>query len=161
MEVTLRNAHLVVSPVDIGFSDTSPRLGDSVTVMIAVRNEGDAVAIGTTVDVYDNGEVIETISGIYLHEHSVAVLSFDLEVTGRHEITARLRSDLYDTGVMGTGALLEAEEAEETSDGEGSPFGLALGALALVISLVALLLALSSRRKEPVKDTGEWEESGH
>ena len=160
VEVTLANAHLVVSPMDIRFSDESPQVGDSVMLMVAVRNEGDAVAIGTTVEVYDNGELIETLSGIHVGGHSVAVLYFPLEVTGRHEITARVRSDLYDTGRMDPGALLEAEGAGDASDGGGGALGLALGALALAISLVALLLALSKRREAPARNTGEWEESG-
>jgi predicted phage tail protein len=56
------------------------------------------------------------------------------------------------------GSLYPTGDEADVDEGEGT--GVYLGALALVLSIVALLVALSTRRRAPEGDVGEWEEGG-
>jgi hypothetical protein len=173
VEVTLANAHLSVSPLDIVFSDTRPEKGDTVRAMVGVRNEGDSAAM-VTVDIYENGALVMSYQNLTIGAHSQPVFLYDLKVSGTHEITARVHSDLYDTGEMESGATVKVHEDE---GGAISAGGAAtwVGLLAIILSVIAIALNVVSRRdsegqgtlpssvedKEEIKiDAGEaWEET--
>jgi len=146
VNVVLANAHPTVSPTDIEFT-VSP-LGDAPLVMVAVRNDGDAMARNLTVRFFDNSLVVETRTGIDVEAHSFHVLYFDLEETGKRFIWFSVESDLYDT--RSGGRFLEAEEPEVEEVAEDDT-AMALGILAIVLAAIALFIALMVAREPPAK----------
>jgi hypothetical protein len=164
-EVVLVNAHPTVSPLDIGFTDENPEIGDRVTVMVVVRNDGDTPALDLTVDVYDNGVFLETITGVDIDGHSLVVLFYELTVTGKHEITVRVTTDIYDTGEMEWGRRLEAKEDEADSTTVSNTVAW-VGMLAIVLAVIAIALNLVDRMRKPsseedvrVDAVDDWVES--
>jgi hypothetical protein len=151
--VTLKGAHLSIGPGDITFSDSHPLPGDTVTVLVTVRNDGDSPAEGVTVSLFDGGKLVGTQDGETVPAHGTAVVPVKVKAEGSHVFTARATSDLYDTGDMPTGQPLQTIEEEAVLENAGGILGL----IALIIALIALLLVLMGRmggkeEPEPVEE---------
>ncbi len=142
LAVTLKGAHLTIGPGDISFSDSHPLPGDTVTVLVTVRNDGDSPADDMTVVLYD-GEKEVGRGTTSVQAHGVAVVPIKVKVSGSHEFTARATSSLYDTGEMPVAQPLQTIEEEATLENAGGILGL----VALILAVLCLLLILLNMRK--------------
>ena len=143
LAVTLKGAHLTIGTGDISFSDSHPLPGDTVTVLVTVRNDGDSPADNMVVVLYDAGREVGRAT-TSVQSHSVAVVPLKVKVSGgSHEFTARATSDLYDTGEMPVAQPLKTIEEEATLENAGGILGL----VALVLAVLCLLLILLGMRK--------------
>jgi hypothetical protein len=139
--VTLKGAHVDISPGDITFSDSHPLPGDTVTVLVSVRNDGDSPAEGMSVSLYDKGKLVATTDGVMVPAHRSTAVPFKIKVKESHDFTAQATSDLYDSGDMSTGQPLQAIEEEAALENAGGILGL----IALIIAILTLVLLLTGK----------------
>jgi hypothetical protein len=139
--ITLKGAHVDISPGDITFSDSHPLPGDTVTVLVNVRNDGDSPAEGMSVSLYDGGKLVGTTEGVTVPAHGSTTVPVKVKAKDSHDFTARATSDLYDSGDMTTGQPLQTIEEEAALENAGGILGL----IALIVALLALALILMGR----------------
>ena len=150
--VTLKGAHLTLSPSDITFSDSHPLPGAKVDVMVTVRNSGDSPAEGVTVVLSSGAEVVDEQTGITVPAHGTYIAIFSVEAEeGGDELSARARSSLYDTGQMTSGKPLNTMEEEGVLENVAG----ILGIIALILAVMLLAILLVSRmgkgeKEEPI-----------
>ena len=152
VSVTLANAHPTVSPTDIGFA--VPGFGNATMVMVAVRNDGDAMARNLTVKFYVDSQVVETRTGVDVEAHSLEVLYFELTETGKRYIEFSVGSDLYETRSAGR-FLVTEEPVKEVEDVADADYSTSLAFLALVLAAIALVIAILMSRRPPVEGLAE------
>ena len=156
LNVTLANAKISVSPSDIILYEGT----GSPTAGVVVRNIGGVAAKNLSVEIYDDGKLLDSADGVIIKGNSFFLFTHELEGEGRHTVSVRVRSDLYDTGeVVQT---LDVEE-DEGSVSVSSPVAW-VGVLAIVLSVVAIALNLAGRRGSGPAARGReedaWVESG-
>ena len=138
VSVTLKGAHLTLSPSDITFSDNRPLPGDKVDVMVTVRNLGGSPAEGVTVVLYSEGMAIDEQTGITVSALGTYIATFSMKAEeGSVELSARASSFLYDTGQMTPGTPLNTMEEEGILASSAGILGLI--ALVLAVALLAIL----------------------
>jgi hypothetical protein len=140
--VLLKGAHLTIGTGDITFSDSHPLPGDTITVFVTVRNDGDSPAENVAVTLYDKGKPVgsETVT---VPAHGTSVVPVKAKVEGSHEFTAQATSPYYDTGTMTMGQPLQTIEEEAMLENAGGVLGL----IALILVLILMLLYFLERRK--------------
>ncbi|MEA3558584.1 MAG: hypothetical protein U9R75_04955, partial [Candidatus Thermoplasmatota archaeon] len=146
INVTLAGAILSIDPSQLTFSNYNPLPGEKVAVMVAISNFGDSQAEDVTVKLYDDGEEIYSETGVTVPANGIITISATMKAEGKHSITARATSTLYDTGEMANGATIETMEEEMILEN----FGGIVGIIALILALIALILAfvLKGKKKE-------------
>ncbi len=139
VNVTLANARVSVSPSDILLleGDGSPH------VMVVVHNNGGVAAEGISVEIYDDGRLLDTVGGMTIDANSFTTFTYELEGEGKHTVSVRAGSDLYDTGEIVQ--ILYIAEEDEGAASASSPVAW-VGMLAIVLSVVAIALTLAGRR---------------
>jgi len=157
--VTLGAARLVIDPSMITFSDNDPLPGDKVTALITISNIGGSDATDLTVVVYDGEEEIGRFEDVTVPAYGVVTIPVTFTAEGKHVIWARASSDLYNTGEMEEGAVLNAAEKEMVLE----DFGGIMACLALLFALLAILLALvlglrKGKDRKEKKETKEKKE---
>jgi chitodextrinase len=151
VEVTLLGAILSIGASDITFSNPHPLPGETVTVLVTVRNDGDSPAENVIVAIYADGEKAGQRAGITVPPHGTAVVPVEIEAEGDQDITAKATSELYDTGDMDKGTPLTTIEEEAVLENAGGILGL----IALIIAIVTLLVVFLMRRGGPAPDEEE------
>jgi hypothetical protein len=143
VDVVLKAARLSIAPNDITFSNTHPLPGESVTVYVTVRNEGDSPAEGMTVKLYSGTTEVGSLSNVDVPANGMAVVPLQVKAKDSMTFTAKATSTLYDTGEMAQGQPLKAIEKEAPLENAGG----ILGMLALVLAVVCLVLIVLNMRK--------------
>jgi len=157
VNVTLVGAVLGLEPSQITFSNPRPVAGEKVKVMVTVSNYGDSPAEGVTVTVYDGGEEIDRFNEVVVPANGFITLTTEMTADGKHEITARATSDMYDTGEMVEGPIVETLEDELVLEDVGGLIGLIALLLALVALILAVVLGLARRKEKPPIEEKEEE----
>ncbi len=160
VNVTLANARISVSPNDIVLSDWDPDGGDPPILMVVVHNHGDSAAENLTVQVYEDGDLLERIDGVRIDANSYIDLYYDLDGPGRRTITVKVTSDLYATDDVHQNLFVEEDEGGTSSISDSATW---IGVLAIVLAVIAIALNLVGRwssRAEYDRGDDEWVESG-
>jgi hypothetical protein len=156
LNITIRNGKPLVSRKDIWISDTEPLMGEEVTVMVKVRNDGGRVVEDLRLEVYDRDAILFVDPSVTVGPYSENVYWFRMRVVSEHNITARAFSDLHDTGEMEDPVPLKAVKEEVDTDPESEPIPW-LAMLAIVLSVIAIALNLADRRREEAPGVEEKE----
>jgi hypothetical protein len=152
--VNLMGAYLSLSPSDITFSDSHPLPGDSVKVMVTVRNSGDSPAEDVTVVLYSDGKMVEEQAGITIPPRGTYVAIFPVKAKeGSSVYTARASSDLYDTGQMTSGNPLNTIEEEGVLENVSGVLGLIALVLAVMLLAIFLVARLSKGKVEELVES--------
>ncbi len=158
LNVTIAGANLNIDPAQITFSNHHPLPGDKVTVMVTILNFGDSPAEGITLVIKDGDKIIHTEGGILVPANGIVVVTTEITASGTHTITAQATSELYDSGEMSQGAVLEVSQEESILENAGGILGL----IALILAIIAILLIFvfkGKKEKEPKEKDEKKEEA--
>ena len=149
INVTLANARISVSPNDIVLTDWDPDGGDPPILMVVVHNHGDSAAENLTVQVYEDGVLLERIDGVSIDANSYVDLYYDLDDPGRRTITVKVTSELYATDDVHQTLFVEEDEGGTSSVSDSATW---IGVLAIVLAVIAIALNLVGRMRTPAPE---------
>ncbi len=146
--LTLAGASIILEPSMVSFSNSHPASGDKVTVFLTLTNLGDSPAEELTVTIFDGEDAIGTTNGVTVSARGSTVVTAEMSASGKHEITARVSSDVIGEIEMTEAAVLETTEDEMLLEN----FGGMIAIVALILAIIAIILALFFGMKKAKKE---------